>query len=78
MTGFNNASEDENNRSKKPVLSNNQEGVAAWLDTDKNGNTYLSLKLPLGLGHVNIFPQGEESREGFNKLTDHLQEGGRL
>ena len=71
-------SKEEDDRSKRPVLSNNKQGVAAWLETDKNGNAYISLKLPLGLEYVNVFPSDEDTREAFNKLSGYLKEEGRV
>lgn len=47
-------------KGKQPDYTNRQEGAAAWFNTDKNGNPYLSVKLPLNLGVVNLFQNTKE------------------
>lgn len=77
---FNNNSENQKSSSsnKKPFLVNRDEGVAAWVNTDKNGNAYLSVKLPLNLGCVNLFANTtqDDSRRAnvMNALKDELYE----
>lgn len=53
-----------------PVLANNQEGAAAWVNTDKNGQPYLSVRLPLGLGSVNLFPENDAVITALNHVLD--------
>jgi len=48
-------SQEEEEKKEQPALVNRNEGAAAWWMKDKNGNEFLSVKLPLGL-HVNLFP----------------------
>lgn len=78
---FNNKSENQKgsgSNNEKPFLVNRDEGVAAWVNTDKNGNAYLSVKLPLGLGYVNLFANtlqdDERKRDVMNKLRGALDE----
>jgi len=65
-------------KNKPPVLVNRDDGAAAWLNTDKNDNVYVSVKLPLGLGTLNLFPRTDpdnddyRNRESFNKLKEHI------
>jgi len=47
--------DDDQETGDRPVFQNRDEGVAVWLNTDKNGDGYLSIRLPLGLGYVNVF-----------------------
>lgn len=45
---------------QRPAYSNN-DGNAAWINTDKNGNEYLAVKVDEG-EYVNIFPQTDIQR----------------
>ena len=57
-----------------PMFVNRDEGLTAWLDKDKNGNYFLRLKLPLGLGTVPIFLNDavyEGIQKNFDKLVEH-------
>lgn len=56
----------------QPLFTNDDEGAAAWLHTDKNGNAYLSIKLPLGLGSLNLFPATDAVENALNRLHEHL------
>jgi len=56
-----------------PIFANGDEAVAAWANEDKNGNYYLSVRLPLGLGTVNLFTQ-DEFKEAFNQFVEHIKE----
>lgn len=68
-------SDDANDDSsgRRPVLTNDNEGSAAWMNTDKNGNAYVSVRLPLGLGSLNLFPASDEVENALNQLHDHLE-----
>lgn len=57
-----------------PILDNNSQGAAAWLHEDKNGDAYLSVRLPLGLGNLNLFPTNDTVRDALNQLIDYLDE----
>ncbi len=61
-------------RKKLPILDNDSEGAAAWLHRDKNGNAYLSVKLPLGLGSLNLFPSNDTVKDALNQLMDYLED----
>lgn len=61
-------------RGKRPILENSSQGAAAWLHHDKNGNAYLSVKLPLGLGNLNLFPTNDSMEDALNQLADYLDE----
>lgn len=57
-----------------PLFSNNDIGVAAYPKKDKNGNWYLAVNLPLGLGPIHLFVNNgsyDNLDESFNKLVDH-------
>lgn len=60
-------------RHKRPILENNNDGAAAWLHRDKNGNAYLSIKLPLGLGSLNLFPVNDTMSDALNQLSEYLE-----
>ncbi|MFB6295143.1 MAG: hypothetical protein ABEI97_05260 [Candidatus Nanohaloarchaea archaeon] len=56
----------------RPLLVNRPQGVAAWPDTDTNGDVFLRVKLPLGLGTFPLFPndnRDDDLRERFNGLV---------
>lgn len=59
---------------KRPILENNNDGAAAWLHTDKNGNAYFSVKLPLGLGSLNLFPTNDTMEDALNQLAAYLEQ----
>lgn len=59
---------------KLPILENNSDGAAAWLHRDKNGNAYISVKLPLGLGSLNLFATNDTVSDALNQLADYLEE----
>lgn len=66
---------DDEQAGDRPIFINRNESVAAWPDTDTNGDTFLRVRLPLGLGTVPLF--ANENRDGsikerFNEL---VQEG---
>ncbi len=65
---------EEEREHKRPVLENNSEGAAAWLHTDKNGNAYLSIRLPLGLGSLNLFPASDTMEDALNQLSEYLED----
>jgi hypothetical protein len=64
----------DNSSGRQPILDNSSEGVAAWLNRDKNGNAYLSIDLPIGLGSVALFPSNDKVRDALNQLADYLDE----
>jgi hypothetical protein len=51
-----------------PVLTNNED-QAAWINTDKNGNTYLSIKIEDG-EYLNLFPQSDALQITLNQLHE--------
>lgn len=59
---------------KRPILENNNDGAAAWLHRDKNNNAYFSVKLPLGLGSLNLFPTNDEMADALNQLAEYLDQ----
>jgi len=64
----------ETSKRNPPMFVNRDEGLTAWLDKDKNGNYFLRLKLPLGLGTVPIFLNDavyEGIQKNFDKLVEH-------
>ncbi len=65
---------DDERKHKRPVLENNSHGAAAWLHKDKNGNAYLSIRLPLGLGNLNLFPVNDTMEDALNQLSEYLDE----
>ena len=56
-----------------PIFANGDQAVAVWANEDKNGDFYLSVKLPLGLGSVNVFTR-DEFKEAFNSFVQHIRE----
>ncbi|MDY6777796.1 MAG: hypothetical protein SVU32_03960 [Candidatus Nanohaloarchaea archaeon] len=65
---------EEESEHEKPFLENGREGAAAWLNKDKNGNAYISVRLPLNLGSLNLFPTNEKVEDALNQLLDYLEE----
>lgn len=64
----------ETGKRNPPLFINRDEGLTAWLDKDKNGNYFLRLRLPLGLGNVPIFLNDavyEGIQKNFDKLVEH-------
>lgn len=64
----------ETSKRNPPMFVNRDEGLTAWLDRDKNGNYFLRLRLPLGLGNIPIFLNDtvySGIQENFDKLVDH-------
>lgn len=64
----------DSDQRRLPILENDSEGAAAWLHRDRNGNAYLSVKLPLGLGSLNMFPSNDTVEDAMNQLADYLEE----
>lgn len=65
---------DSDEKRRPPLFRNDDHGITAWVDEDRNGNYFLRLRLPLGIGTVPIFVNDSEYvnlRENFNKLVDH-------
>lgn len=61
----------QNQSNNAPLFENSNLGVAAWVEEDKNGNAYLSVKLPL-VDNVNIFPSNDSVADKFNTFKDQL------
>ena len=55
QTSLEESKEPEKSKGRKPDFVNREEGVAVWVNTDKNGKKYLTIQLPLGLKRVNAF-----------------------
>lgn len=68
------ADDEEPDRSKMPILENSSEGVAAWLNRDRNDNAYIRVRLPLGLGSLSLFPANDRIEDALNQLADYLEE----
>jgi hypothetical protein len=63
-------------KNKPPLFDNEDHGVTIWADQDKNGNYFLRLRLPLGLGTVPLFVNDaayEGLQESVNRLIEHHQ-----
>lgn len=59
---------------RPPLFKNDDHGITGWIDEDKNGNYFIRLRLPLGLGTVPIFVNDIEYKglqENFDKLVKH-------
>lgn len=76
--GGNDSSSSGNSDDSKrlPLFTNDSEGAAAWLNTDKNGDAYLSISLPLGLGNLQLFPRDDEIKDVLNQMHEYLKEDG--
>jgi len=61
-----------NKKGGTPVLTNNQVGVAAWINEDKNGNAYLSVKLGVLETSVNLFVNNDNRFQDY--LNSYLKE----
>lgn len=72
-TDFDNSGSNSGSSNNRPVLTNDDEGSAAWVELDKNDNAYISISLPLGL-NVNLFPSGDVERDAMNALYTYLEE----
>lgn len=60
-----------------PLFENEDHGVTLWVDEDKNGNSFLRMSLPLGLGTVPVFVNDsgyDEIQDSFNRLIEHVQD----
>lgn len=68
------SSSDGNDSNRLPLLTNDSEGAAAWLNTDKNGDAYLSISLPLGIGNLQLFPRDDDVKDVLNQMHDYLKE----
>lgn len=57
-----------------PLFRNDDHSLTAWVDKDTNGNYFLRLRLPLGLGTVPLFVNNAaypDLEKSFNKLVEH-------
>ena len=78
-------SEDSNNtqsgvpkrKSNRPLLTGGDENMAGWVSKDRQGNYYLSLELPLGLGSVPLFVN-DSFKDVFNQMITSLINEGEL
>jgi len=52
-----------------PVLSNGEEDQAAWINTDKNGEAYLSVKTGDG-EYINLFPRSDHLQICLNQIHE--------
>ncbi|MEX1384447.1 hypothetical protein [Lutibacter sp.] len=50
------------------------DGAAAWINKDKNGNDYISVKI-LGTLVVNLFPTPKEEPSELTKLNEAYKSG---
>lgn len=66
-----NNNQNQGNSNNAPVFENSNLGVAAWVEEDKNGNAYLSVKLPL-VDNVNIFPRDDQVADAMNSFARNL------
>jgi len=64
--------QEENKKGKKPDYKG--DGAAAWINKDKNGNEYLSVKI-LGSISVNLFPNVSEKDNKLSELNKALELG---
>ncbi|MFB6209786.1 MAG: hypothetical protein ABEJ56_06665 [Candidatus Nanohaloarchaea archaeon] len=65
--------QDENSKNRPPLFQNRDQSVTGWIDEDRNGDYFLRLRLPLGLGSIPIFlndAEYEEAQDGFNELVE--------
>lgn len=60
--------EDSDGPGRYPVMTNSDD-QAAWINTDKNGNTYLSVKISDG-DYVNLFPQSDHLQIALNQIHE--------
>ncbi len=61
---------------KPPLFHNRNQGVTLWAETDKNGNTFLRVNLPLNLGSIPVFVNDsgyKALRDEFNDFTENLE-----
>jgi len=75
-TGNDSNKDDSSSGGDAPILTNRDEGVAAWINQDKNDNAYIAVNLPLGLGTVNLFPSNDGVREALNLFYGELRKRG--
>ena len=64
-------------KSNLPLLVGGDENLAAWVAQDNNGNYYLSMELPLGLGSVPVFVN-DIFKDSFNQMIEYLIDKGEL
>ncbi|MCJ7478553.1 MAG: hypothetical protein MUP63_00040 [Candidatus Nanohaloarchaeota archaeon QJJ-7] len=67
----------ENGQNPPPLFENEDHGVTAWAEEDKNGNFFLRIRLPLGLGTVPLFVNDsgyDNIHDAFNRLVEHVQD----
>ncbi|MBY6294275.1 hypothetical protein GLU60_02705 [Nanohaloarchaea archaeon H01] len=61
-----------------PLFHNRDHGVTCWVEEDKNGDNYLRLKLPLGIGSIPLFLNDSAYKciqNDFNEMVNvHLKE----
>lgn len=67
MTEFTTANDYDPEESSKPEFKNT-EGVAAWINKTKNGDAYIRIDLPFGLGGLSLFPANEKLKKVFNQV----------
>jgi len=65
---------DDGGKGDVPLLANNELGVVAWLNLDKNGNGYLSVKIQLLDSTVNLFPTSDAVGRGLANLKAELDQ----
>ena len=75
---FYNQSEKDNSAQSgnKPLFTAYNENVAGWLKQDKNDNFFISIKLPLGLGNFNLYPEDHFNGQvitAFNQFGNHIE-----
>lgn len=64
--------ENEQGARSLPVLSNGEDGEAAWINQDKNGNAYLSVSN--GEESLNLFPDSDLLQKQLNELYEVREE----
>jgi len=72
-----NGSGTPNRKTNRPILTGGDENLAAWVSEDKQGNYYLSVELPLGLGSVPVFVN-DPFKDAFNQMVTYLIDQGEL
>ena len=62
----------EKSKNNPPLLQNRENAVTGWIDRDMNGDYFIRLNLPIGLGNIPIFlndSQYQNIQEEFNQLV---------